>query len=132
MEESRNSELKPGYKRTKNSTVTGKRLVSTTSVMKMEAYPNDTYYVPMPKLSQNKVIMPDTMNLVFKFNNSNTKSRFKNNLGRTLCEGLAVQIGGEIVYDNRGEGMFETYKDLWKSDSKREGMLEYRIANENI
>ena len=132
MEESRNSELKPRYKRTKNSTVTGKRLVSTTSVMKTEAYPNDTYYVPIPKLSQNKVIVPDTMNLVFKFNNSNTKSRFKNNLGRILCEGLAVQIGGEIIYDNRGEGMFETYKDLWKSDSKREGMLEYGIANENI
>ena len=65
MEESRNSELKPGYKRTKNSTITGKRLVSTTSVRKTEAYPNDTYYVPMPKLSQNKVIVPDTMNLVY-------------------------------------------------------------------
>ena len=130
--ESRNSELKPGYERPKNSTVIGKRLVSKTSVMKTEASPNDIYYAPMPKLSPNKVIIPDTMNLAFKFNNSNTKSRFKNNLGRILCEGLAVQIGGEIVYDNRGEGIFETYKDLWKSDSKRDGMLEYGIANENI
>ena len=130
--ESRNSELKPGYKKTKNSTVTGKRLVSTTSVMKTEASPNDTYYVLIHKLSPNKVIVPETMNLTFKFNNSTTKSRFKNNLGRILCEGLTIQIGGEIVYDNRGEGMFETYKDLWKSDSKREGMLEYGIANENI
>ena len=61
--ESRNSELKPGYKMIKNSTVVGKRLVSTSSVMKTT---------------------------------SNTKSRFKNNLGRILCEGLAVQIGGEM------------------------------------
>ena len=130
--ESRNSELKPGYKRTKNSTVTGKRLFNTTSLIKKEASPNDIYYVRIPKLSPNQVIVPDTMNLTFKFNNSNTKSRFKNNLGRILCEGLTVQIGGEIVYDNRGEGIFETYKDLWKSDSKRNGMLEYGIANENI
>ena len=43
-----------------------------------------------------------------------------------------VQIGSEIVYDSRGEGIFETYKDLWKSDSKREGMIEYGVANENI
>ena len=28
--------------------------------------------------------------------------------------------------------MFETYKDLWKSEAKRDGMLEYGIANENI
>ena len=30
------------------------------------------------------------------------------------------------------EGMLETYKDLWKSESKREGMISYGIANENI
>ena len=130
--ESRNSELKPGYKKTKNSAVTGKRLFNTTSLIKKEAGLDDTYYVRMPKLSSSQVIVPDTMNLTFKFNNSNTKSRFKNNLERILCEGLAIQIGGEIVYDNRGQGVFETYKDLWKSDSKRNGMLEYGVANENI
>ena len=130
--ESRNSELKPGYKRTKNSTVTGKRLFNTTSLIKKEASPNDIYYVRIPKLNPNQVIVPDTMNLTFKFNNSTTKSRFKNNLRRILCEGLTIQIGGEIVYDNRGEGIFETYRDLWKSEAKRDGMLEYGIANENI
>ena len=72
------------------------------------------------------------MDLTFKFVNSNTKSRFKNNLGRLLCEGLNVQIGGEIVYDNRGESIMEVYKDLWKSKSKRDGMLQYGVANENI
>ena len=86
----------------------------------------------MPSLSPNQVIVPDTMNLTFKFVNSNTKSRFKNNLGCLPCEGLNVQIGGEIVYDNRGESIMEVYKDLWKSESKREGMLQYGVANENI
>ena len=81
----------------------------------------------MPSLSPKQVIVPDTMNLTFKFVNSNTKSRFKNNLGRLLCEGLNVQIG-EIVYDNRGESIMEVYG----SESKREGMLQYGVANENI
>ena len=71
------------------------------------------------------------MNLTFKFVNSNTKSKFKNNLGRLLCEGLNVQIGGEIVYDNR-EGLMGVDKDLWKSESRRDEMLQYSVANENI
>ena len=128
----RNEELEPGYNYTVPSVIKGKRLFNTTSLLKKEATPGDTYYVEMPSLSENQVIVPDTMTLTFKFVNSNTKSRFKNNLGRILCDSLTVRIGGEIVYDNRGEGMFETYKDLWKSESKREGMLQYDVANENI
>ena len=49
-----------------------------------------------------------------------------------MCQELKVLIGGKIVYNNTGEGMFETYKDLWKSESKRKRMLQYGVANENI
>ena len=132
MNDSRNEELEPGYNIARPSVIRGKRLFNTTSLLKKEAFPGDDYYVEMPSLSENQVIVPDTMNLTFKFENSNTKSRFKNNLGRIVCEGLMVQIEGEIVYDNRGEGLFETYKDLWKSESKRKKMLKYGVANENI
>ena len=132
MNDSRNEELEPGYDFTMPSVIKGKRLFNTVSLLKKEAHPGDTYYVRVPTLSLNQVLIPDTMNVTFRFVNGNTKSRFKNNLGRILCESLMVQIGGEIVYDNRGEGIFETYKDLWKSDSKREGMIEYGVANENI
>ena len=86
----------------------------------------------MPPLGPNQVIVPDTMNLMFQFKNSNTKSHFKNNLGMLLCEGLKVRVGGEIVYDNTGESLFEIYKDLCKPEQKRESMLENRIANQNV
>ena len=89
-------------------------------------------YIRIPNLSPDEVIIPDTMNLRYTFKNSNTKSRFKNNLGRILCSGLTVQIGGRTVYMNSREGVFETYKDLWKSESKRKGLLEFGVANENI
>ena len=49
-----------------------------------------------------------------------------------MCEGLKIQIGGEFAYDNRGESLFEPYKDLWKSDDKRRSMIKYGIANENL
>ena len=72
------------------------------------------------------------MNLTFQFKNNNTKLWFKNNLSRLLCEGLTIHVGGEVVYDNTGESLLETYKDLGKSDSKWASMLEYGLANENI
>ena len=130
--DSRNDELEPGYEKTSWSVIKGKRLFNTTSLLKKEATPGDTYYVTLPSLSPYQVIIPDTMNLTFQYVNSNTKSRFENNLGRLLCEGLNVHIGREIVYDNRGESIIEIYKDHWKSESKRDGMLEYGVANENI
>ena len=49
-----------------------------------------------------------------------------------MCEGLKVRVGGEVVYDNTGESIMESYEDLWKSDSKRENMVDYGIANENL
>ena len=121
--------MEPGYEFTTPSVIKGKRLFNMVSLLKKEAHPGDTYYVRVPTLSPNQVLIPDAMNVTFRFVNGNTKSRFKNNLGRILCKSQMVQIGGEIVYDNRGQGMFETYKDLWKSDSKREGMIEYGVAN---
>ena len=132
MNDSRNEELEPGYNFTKPSVIKGKRLFITHSLLKKEGLPGDTYYARVPKLSSNQVYIPDTMNVTFKFNNGNTKSRFKNNLGRILCKSLIVRIGGTVVYDNGMEGMLETYKDLWKSESKRNGMIRYGIANENI
>ena len=72
----RNDELKPGFNRTKWSVIKGKRLFNTTSLLKKEAHPNDTYYVVMPSLSPSQVLIPDTMNLTFKFKCSNTKSVF--------------------------------------------------------
>ena len=133
METNRNKELAPGYNKTTKSSVKGKRLFNTTSLLKKEATPGDEYYVTMPQLGPNRVIVPDTMNLIFNFkNNMNTKCHFMNNLGRLLCEALNVRVGGEVVYDNRGESLFGVYKDLWNSEAKRASMLEYGIATTRI
>ena len=112
----RNKELEPGYNKTTKSSVKGKRLFNTTSLLKKEATPGDEYYVTIPQLGPNQIIVPDTMCLTFKFVNSNKKSWFKNNLGRLLRQEHKVRIGGEVCYDNTGEGILETCKDLWMSD----------------
>ena len=129
MTTNRNEELNPGFNRTKLTNIKGKRMFNMTSLLKKEATAGDVYYIAMPSMSPDQCIVPDTM---IKFKNSNTKSWFKNNLGRLLSEGLNVRIGGEVVYDNTGESIREIYKDLCKSDDKRKSMVEYGIGNENL
>ena len=123
--DSRNAELKPGYRRVENTKAPGIRTLMTSSVYKKEGFPKDIYYVKIPNLSPDEVIISVTMNLRFEFTNSNTKSRFKNNLSRILCKELTIQIGGRTVYYNEGEGMFATYKDLWKSEAERKGSWHF-------
>ena len=102
------------------------------SLLKKEASPRDTYSVSIPTLNTNECIIPDTMALSFKFNNSNTKSWFLNNLGRLLVDQLCIKVQGEKVYQNVGESILEVYKDLWRSDVDRENRQQYGIANENV
>ena len=72
------------------------------------------------------------MALSFKFNNSNTKSWFKNNLGKLLVDKLSINVQEVEVYQNTGESMIEVYKDLWRSEEDRSNRQELGIANENV
>ena len=130
--DSRNEELRPGYRRVKNTSAQGIRKVIISPVSKTDGTETNIFNVDIPKLNENEVILTDEMFLIFKFKNSNTKSWFKNNLASLLCEQLTVQMAGKVVYQNIGEGIFERYKDLWKSDAEREQMLEYGVASENM
>ena len=70
------------------------------------------------------------MALVFDFKNSNTKSWFRNNLGKLLQRRLESGLAGEKVYDNSGESLLEVYKDLWLHRKHRDDMVEDGIASE--
>lgn len=94
--------------------------------------PGEKIYVRVPKPSPSSCIKPNTMYLVFKFKNSNTKSRFLNNLSRLLVEQLQVQIDSTVVYDNTGESTIEWHKDKWLPDSVRNTMKRYGIASLNV
>ena len=113
---SRSEELKPGYKKK--------------SLLPEEIRRRRKCLVsPLQKTCSSNAW--DTMVLSFKFENSNTKSWFLNNLGRLLVDQLCIVVQGELVYQNTSESMFEIYKDLWRSDDDRENRQSYGIANEN-
>jgi hypothetical protein len=62
--------------------------------------PGEEIYVNIPKLKADSALVPDSIALVFDFKNSNTKSWFRNNLGKLLQTRLEIRLAGEKVYDN--------------------------------
>ena len=110
----------------------GKRKVNVTPLIKTEAVPEDIYTVSIPGINPNECIIPDTLALSFKFINSNTKSWFKNNLGRLLVDRLTITVEGKNVYENTGESLMEVYKDLWRSEEDRDNRQGFGLANENV
>ena len=89
-------------------------------------------YIDIPKLKPDVCLVPDSFKLLFNFKNANAKSWFLNNLSKLLMKRLVVKYAGEIVYDNSGESFLEVYKDLWKSESERNDMVEYGIGRKNL
>jgi thymidylate synthase ThyX len=94
------------------------------------ARPEEEIYVNIPKVKADSVLVPDSMALVFDFKNSNTKSWFRNNLGKLLQRRLEIRLAGGKVYDNSGESLLEVYKDLWLHRKQRDNMVEDGIASE--
>ena len=128
----RNEQLKPGYCVTKLTTVQGQRTHKISSVLKKEGKPGDEYTVLIPKLGENSVIIPDTMNLTFQLKNSNTKSWFVQNIGQQLQKELKITYNDVYIYENKVESTYGTYTDMWKCEEEREQMRDLGIASEGI
>ena len=77
-------------------------------------------------------MIPGSFHLLFDFKVSNTKTHFKNNLSRLLQKRLQIRLPGETVYDNNGESLYSVYKDLYKTKSQRNNMIEYGIGSQNL
>ena len=122
--------LLPTYRWSYETPINGKRtVVNITFLPKLSS--SSQVNVTFSKLAPNTCVVPDSIFLSALFENTNTKSWFKNNLGRLLCKELQMRIGSSTVYDNKLENMIMVYKDRWLPDEQREDMSEYGIATEN-
>ena len=126
----RTTELMPNFRRMNRTEITGDRTRHVLTFNPNSAKPGEEIYVNIPKLKADSVLVPDSMALVFNFKNSNTKSWFRNNLGKLLQKRLEIRLAGEKVYDNSGESLLEVYKDLWLHNKQRDDMVEDGIATE--
>ena len=120
----RTAELMPNFRRMNRTEITGSRTRHVLTFNSNSAKPGEEIYVNIPKVKVDSVLVPDSMALVFDFKNSNTKSWFRNNLGKLLQKRLEIRLAREKVYDNSGESLLEVYKDLWLHRKQRDDMVE--------
>ena len=98
------------------------------------ANPGEILRVNIPQLSENVVIVPGSVSLVFDLNIAgHANNRFVNNIGRNLVKELKVSYGGETIQIIQRYDLFKTYEDLFIKNEKRDaGLIKYGISNEDI
>ena len=97
------------------------------------ANPDETLYINIPKLSENLVIVPGSVYLVFNLDvEGHEDNTLVNNVGSNLVSRLRVLFGGETLQDTQRYDLFQTYHDLFLTDEEREDRLRQGISSENM
>ena len=123
------TELSAGFRRIQKFSISGNRTTHVIAFNPNKAKPGERIYINIPKLNSGLCLVPDSIYLCFDFKNSNTKSWFKNNLGKLLQKKLVIKISGRIIYENTGESIYRVYRDIWLKDNIRSNMVEDGIAS---
>ena len=90
-----------------------------------------TLYINIPKLTDNVVIVPGSVHLLFDLKvGGHTNNTFVNNVGRNLVYQLKVSFGGEKLHETERYDLFQTYHDLFLED--RDDRLRQGISSENM
>ena len=98
------------------------------------ANPGEILRVSIPQLSENIVIVPGSVSLVFDLSiMGHANNRFVNNVGRNLVRELKVSYGGETIQIIQRYDLFKTFQDLFISNDIRDsGLIKYGISSEAI
>ena len=94
------------------------------------ANPGETLYLYIPKLSENKVIVPKSVSLRFDLNiQGHENSTVVNNVARNLVSQFKVKFASETLQDTTRYDLIKTYEDLF---TDRDNKLRQGISSENI
>ena len=98
------------------------------------ATPGETFYVNIPKLTRNNVIVPNSVRLAFDLEivNAEANDTVVNNLGRSLVSNFKVMLGGETLQDTMRYDLFTTYHESFLSKNTRTKRLRQGISSENM
>ena len=97
------------------------------------ANPGETLYIEIPKLTDNMVIVPGSVFLVFNLSISGHENNtVVNNISRNLVKRQRVVFGGETLQDTMNYDLFQTYHDLFLQKEERGNMLRHGISSENM
>ena len=94
------------------------------------ANPGETLFLYIPKLSENKVIVPRSVSLRLDLNvQGYANNTVVNNVARNLVSQFKVMFASETLQDTTRYDLIKTYEDLF---TDRDNKLRLGISSENI
>ena len=124
--------INPNFEEKITNALKADRTVHRVTFNPNKASPGETLFIPVPKLSDEVVLVPGSLALIFDLTVSGHANNFLvNNVSRALVNRLTVKFAGEILQDTDGYDLFKLYEDY--SWLKREGeSTEWRIQSEDL
>ena len=97
------------------------------------AYPNQHIDIEIPHGSRDHVIVPDTVKITFNLDIESTdKTRsIVNNVGRALVKKKVLMLGSKDIDTINNSDVYDTYKDLYLSETECEEKLLQSIQPAN-
>ncbi len=89
--------------------------------------------VKIPKLTQNTLIVPGSMKLVFNITiTGDTNSWFINNLAANLINRIEIKWGTKSLLNVNNFDVLQTYKDFWLTPNQRANLIRRGIQSLNL
>ena len=97
------------------------------------AYPNQRTDIEIPHGSRDHVIVPDTVKITFNLDITSTGKACSvvKNVGRALVKKNMLMLGSKEIDTINNSEIYDTYKDLYLSEKKREVQLLQGVQSTN-
>ena len=112
--------LKPGTSKLSEAEITGDRKNYEITLFPSTVKAGEVLEVQLPQLCKDVCLIPNSVNVAFKFKVTGTKATCVNNLAKALVKSFVVKYGGKNLYDNTDESIFSIFRDLWQSGEERQ------------
>ena len=115
-------------------TMKAERTVKYNKFERTEVRPGQTLYVSVPKLSEDEVIVPGSLALLFNIDltGGHANNYLVQNVSRALVERFIVKFAGTKVQDTSSYEMYKIFEDLFLSSDERKEMLLEGIQSEKL
>ena len=125
--------INPNFEKKTSNALKADRTVHRVTFNPNKASPGETLRIPVPKLHEGTVLVPDSLALIFDLLVSGHANNFLvNNVSRALVSRLKIKFAGEILVDTDGWDLFKLWEDLFLTKHERENMLSEGIQSEAL
>ena len=126
--------INPNFEEKISNALKADRTVHRVTFNPNKASLGETLSIPVPKLSDEVVLVPGSLAVIFDLIVSGHANNFLvNNVSRALVNRLMVKFAGEIFrQDTDGYDLFKLYEDLFLTEKERVNRLSGGIQSEDL